>query len=116
MERLAGEYPDQEVHVIWDNLNIHHGERWPQFNERHGGRFHFHYTPLHASWLNQVELFFGIVQAKCLRHGSFRSKAELREAVLAFVAHWNVRMRHPFRWTFTGYPLQTGIELLREAA
>ena len=111
MDQVALKRPTGEVHIIWDNLNIHKGERWTRFNERHGGRFHFHYTPLHASWVNQVELFFGIVQAKVLRHGSFRSKTELRDAVLAFIEHWNKRLRHPFRWTFTGYPLQSGIDL-----
>jgi transposase len=115
MEQVAADHPDGPVHVVWDNLNIHHGERWQRFNERHAGRFHFHYTPLHASWVNQVELFFAILQAKCLRHGSFRSTAELREAVLAFVALWNERLGRPFRWTFTGYPLQTGMDRLEAA-
>src|SRR5690606_21107086 len=40
------------VYVVWDNLNVHTGKRWEDFNERHGGRFHFLYTPKHASWVN----------------------------------------------------------------
>jgi hypothetical protein len=83
--------------------------RESKFNERHQNRFVFHYTPKHASWVNQVECFFSIVQRQCLQNGSFRSKEELREAVLAFIDAWNRDKAHPFRWTFTGYPLQTGL-------
>lgn len=111
MERLAALYPTETVHVIWDNLNIHcdgPSRRWTAFNARHGNRFVFHYTPKHASWVNQVELFFSILQRQCLRDASFRSVEELRTAVLEFIAAWNRERAHPFRWTFTGYPLQTG--------
>ena len=114
MEHVANCYPTGDVHVIWDNLNIHFdgaAQRWTQFNERNGNRFHFHYTPLHASWVNQVELFFSIVEAKVLRHGSFDSEETLRNAVVTFIAYWNQTLRRPFRWTFTGYPLQIGEEL-----
>ncbi len=118
MEEIAAHYPNQVVHVIWDNLNIHYDgkdERWTKFNERHGGRFVFHYTPVHASWVNQIECFFSILQRQCLANGSFSSTTELRTAVLAFIDYWNREKARPFRWTFTGYPLQTGIELDRAA-
>jgi transposase len=111
MEKVAMCYPEGPVHIIWDNLNIHYDgadSRWAEFNRRHGHRFH--YTPKHASWVNQVELFFSILQRQCLRHGSFRSVEELRVAVLDFIAFWNKEKAHPFRWTFTGYPLQSGIK------
>ena len=111
MEAVARRYPTGEVDVVWDNLNIHCDgacARWTEFNQRHGGRFHFHYTPIHASWVNQVELWFGILQRRVLRHGVFNSLAELDQAVLGFIAHWNANERKPFRWTFKGYPLQTG--------
>ena len=111
MEQLAALYPTGPVHVIWDNLNIHFDgaeRRWSAFNTRHGHRFVFHYTPKHASWVNQVELFFSILQRQCLRDASFRSVGELRTAVLQFITAWNRDRAHPFRWTFTGYPLQAG--------
>ena len=111
MEGLAARYPTETVHVIWDNLNIHFDgadQRWTAFNARHGQRFVFHYTPKHASWVNQVELFFSILQRQCLRDASFRSVEELRTVVLAFIAAWNRDRAKPFRWTFTGYPLQAG--------
>ena len=102
METVAESYPTGPVYVIWDNLNIHHGEAWRHFNERHGGRFHFVYTPLHASWVNQVEIWFSILQKRVLKHGDFRSPAELAVRVMAFISHWNRREAHPFRWTFRG--------------
>jgi transposase len=104
MERVAAHYPDVEVHVVLDNLNIHKGERWVHFNARHGGRFHFHYTPLHASWVNQIEIFFGVLARRCLRRKSFRTTEELRAHVMAFIARWNARDKKPFRWTFAGFP------------
>lgn len=106
MEAVAELYPTQQIHIVWDNLNIHHdgpSERWSRFNERHGGRFHFHYTPIHASWVNQVELLFGILHRRVLRHGVFRNLEELDEAVIGFLEHWNEYECHPFNWTFRGY-------------
>ena len=110
MEELAARYPDTDVHVIWDNLNIHKAmrKRWDPFNERHGGRFHFHFTPLHASWVNQIELWFGILGKRRLKNASFRSAMGLRNAVVGYIAQWNEHDARPFRWTFEGYPLQAG--------
>ena len=111
MEALARRHPVGEVHIVWDNLNIHYDgrdQRWTQFNQRNGHRFHFHYTPIHASWVNQIELFFGILQRRVLRHGEFNHLHELERAVLGFINHWNAHERHPFSWKFKGYPLQCG--------
>lgn len=102
MEQVARRYPSGPVYIIWDNLNIHHGPRWDEFNARHGGRFHFVYTPLHASWVNQIELWFSILARRVLKHASFRSAKELTARVLAFVDYWNQAEAHPFHWTFRG--------------
>ena len=113
METVAGHYPDQQVYVVWDNLNIHYdgpGKRWTRFNERHGGRFHFTYTPIHASWVNQVEVFFSILGRRVLKNAVYDHVDVLTEAVEGFLCHWNEHEKHPFRWTFKGYPLQIGRE------
>jgi transposase len=110
MEAVARRYRRKKIYVIWDNLNIHHNgktRRWRRFNRRHRNRFRFVYTPLHASWVNQVEIFFSIVQKRVLRYGVFNSARELEVALLHFVQHWNRHEAHPFRWTFKGYPLQS---------
>jgi hypothetical protein len=118
MRKVAAQYPEGTVHIIWDNLNIHFDgptKRWSRFNRNHGGRFVFHYTPKHASWVNQVEMFFSIVHRQCLRHGDFHSIDELRAAMLGFIDHWNSARAHPFRWSFSGYPLDDEQELARPA-
>ena len=66
---------------------------------------HIHYTPTHASWLNQVELFFSIVERRLLRRGEFASTDELAERIIAFIKDYN-RRAAPFRWTYDGRPLQ----------
>jgi transposase len=109
MDEVAAYCPTQRIDVVWDNLNIHSGARWCEFNARHGERFSFHYTPIHASWVNQVELWFGILQRRVLRRASFRDAAELVQQVEAFIRRWNEMERKPFRWTFTGYPVQAGL-------
>ena len=102
MEGVATQYPTGNVTIVWDNLNIHRGPAWEDFNLRHGGRFRFLYTPLHASWVNQVEIWFSILARRVLKHGSFRDLDELVRAVDGFVAHWNAHEAHPFRWVFRG--------------
>lgn len=112
MEQVAEHYPDKKVHVVWDCLNIHFdgpGKRWTAFNRAHQERFSFIYTPKHASWVNQIECFFSILQRVAINRASFTSKEQLRETVLNFIAHWNANKAHPFTWTFTGYPLRTGV-------
>lgn len=108
MEDVACAYPSGPVHIVWDNLNTHRAwSVWQDFNARHGGRFVFHYTPLHASWVNQIELLFGIYSRRVLRRASHCSVQQLRERTQAFLAQRNVDP-HPFRWTFAGFELQTG--------
>lgn len=109
MDKLAKRYPDKVVYVIWDNLNTHYDgkdARWTEFNARHGGRFRFVYTPKHASWMNQIEIWFSILQRRVLRHGSFVSLEAQRGRVLGFVRHWNRVEAHPFRWTWRVKPRQ----------
>lgn len=109
MEELARHYPRQPVYVIWDNLNIHYDgadERWSRFNRRHGRRFHFVYTPKHASWMNQIEIWFSILQRRILKHGDFSTPAAQARRVCGFIAHWNRHERHPFRWTWRTDRLQ----------
>ncbi|MDF2923850.1 MAG: Mobile element protein, partial [Paenibacillaceae bacterium] len=74
-----------------------------RFNARHGNKFEFHYTPIHASWVNQIEIFFSILGKRVLRHGSFVSKADLKRKVMSFITRWNTQDKHPFHWRFKGY-------------
>ena len=102
MDALARKYPTGDVYIVWDNLNIHNGEKWQEFSRQHGGRFHFVHTPLHASWVNQIEIWFGILQRRLLRYGEFNNVKELSDRIEGFIKHWNHFEAHPFRWTFRG--------------
>ena len=68
-------------------------------------RICFHFTPKHASWLNQIEIWFSILVRKLLRRSSFASKAQLRAKIEQFIAYFNRTMAKPFRWTYAGKPL-----------
>jgi transposase len=96
MNELVAAYPDQELHVILDNLNTHKPkqDRWLR---RHP-HVHFHYTPTHASWLNQVEIWFSILSRRALKGASFTSPRQVREAIDRFVAVHNDTAA-PFHWT-----------------
>jgi transposase len=109
MDLVASAYRQKRVHVVLDNLNTHHdtgqGAFMTDWNRRHGKRFVFHYTPTHGSWLNQIELWFGIMTRRVLRHGNFHDPDELVDAVEVFMDEWNATEAHPFRWTYRGTPL-----------
>jgi transposase len=91
--------PALEVHVVLDNLSAHKAPAVHRWLLRHP-RFHFHFTPTYASWLNLVERFFGLLTEKALKRGSHTSIPQLREAILAYVDAHNERGK-PFVWTKT---------------
>ena len=68
-------------------------------------RIVFHYTPTHASWMNQVEIWLSILVRKLLKHGNFTSVADLKAQVLAFIDYYNRTMAKPFAWTYKGKAL-----------
>jgi hypothetical protein len=68
-------------------------------------RIVFHYTPNHASWMNQIEIWFSILARKVLKRGTFSSVADLKAKVLAFIDYFNRTMAKPFRWTYQGKAL-----------
>jgi transposase len=95
MNQVIVEHPDQDIHVILDNLNIHKAKH-DGWLEQHP-RVHFHYTPTHASWLNQIEVWFSILSRSTLKGASFDSVAQLREAIDRFIAAYNPKAA-PFQW------------------
>jgi transposase len=97
MKKTVRAYPDQELHVILDNSSSHGTpdvSDWLVANPR----VHFHYTPTSASWLNQVEGFFGILGKQALFTTDFKSKTALREHLKAYLQAWN-KNPTPFEWT-----------------
>ena len=68
-------------------------------------RITFHFTPKHASWINQIEIWFSILIRKLLRRGNFTSKDHLQHRIESFIAYFNATMAKPFKWTMKGKPL-----------
>ncbi len=68
-------------------------------------RIIFHFTPRHASWLNQIEIWFSILAKKVLKRGNFTSKEDLKSKLETYMTHFNSTWAKPFRWTYQGKPL-----------
>ncbi len=95
MDEIVDQYsPDQEIHVVLDNYCTHKkNEEWLARNKN----VHFHFTPTSASWLNQVEIWFGIFSRKALRGASFTSPQALRQRIEDFIEIYNPDSK-PFKW------------------
>jgi len=92
------------LHIILDNLATHDVDEVKEWLKQRKN-VHFHFTPTHASWLNQVELWFGIIQAQVIKRGSFTSKEDLSEKLMTFIIEYNKHAK-PFAWC-SGNPLKT---------
>jgi transposase len=95
--RVAKAYPRGQLHIVLDNYGTHTHPVVKAWLERHP-RIHLHFTPTGASWLNMVEIFFGIITKQAIRRGSFASVKDLVQAIRRFIDAWNERCE-PFVWT-----------------
>ncbi|HEY1914178.1 MAG TPA: IS630 family transposase [Streptosporangiaceae bacterium] len=99
MDEMAQRHPSQETHVVLDNLSTHSGPQVSKWLARHQN-FRFHYTPVGSSWLNQVEMWFGIITRQAIRRGTFSSVRVLTQAISNYISSWNEDST-PFKWTAT---------------
>jgi transposase len=99
MKRVARAYPRRELHVVLDNYHTHKHADVEAWLTKHP-RITLHFTPTSGSWLNLVEVFFGIITRQAIRRGSFASVSDLVAAISRFIDGWNDRC-HPFTWTKT---------------
>ena len=99
LEQLDREIPTsvKTIHVVLDNLRMHKAKQVQAWLAKHP-RFEFHHPPVHCSWMNQVEQWFGILRRKRLRIVDFPNKERLAERLMAFISEWN-EIAHPFNWT-----------------
>lgn len=98
LEAIDREIPAtiRTIHVVLDNVRVHKGKLVQSWLAAHP-RFVFHFTPVHCSWMNQVEQWFSILQRKRLRLADFADKADLEAKILAFITQHNESAR-PFNW------------------
>ena len=89
------------IHLLADNVSVHHGKLVRAWLATHP-RFVAHFTPVHCSWMNPVEQWFGILRRKRLRSPNFADLAALQLAIQRFIAEWN-EIAHPFRWTASSF-------------
>jgi transposase/transposase-like protein len=99
LKKVARAYPRRELHVVCDNYHTHKHAEITAWLAKHP-RITLHFTPTSGSWLNLVEVFFGIITRQAIRRGSFDSVTELITAIRTFIQNWNERC-HPFIWTKT---------------
>jgi transposase len=97
LKQVAKAYPRVPLHVVCDNYATHKHPRVQAWLERNP-RVQLHFTPTSGSWLNMVEIFFGIITRQAIRRGTFGSVRELVEAIRRFIEGWNERCE-PFVWT-----------------
>ena len=121
----------KRVHIVLDNLNTHQSETLVRYVAKLNGfkgdlgkkgkrgilkskksrekflanpenKIVFHFTPKHASWMNQIEIWFGILSRKALKRASFKSTGELKKRIMNFIEYYNETMARPFKWTYQG--------------
>jgi len=108
LSSLARRYPGREIHLICDNSGTHNHPAVQQWLAAHP-RFHIHFTPTSASWLNLVERWFGLITQQAIRRGSFDSIAQLERAITRFLENWNQNAR-PFTWTKSARKIRRSIQ------
>jgi transposase len=99
LKKVAKAYPRRELHVVLDNYHTHKHAQINDWLTKHP-RITLHFTPTSGSWLNLVEVFFGIITRQAIRRGSFDNVTQLVNAISTFIDGWNDRC-HPFTWTKT---------------
>lgn len=108
LESLAKKYSRRDIHLICDNYGTHKHPLVKAWLAEHP-RFHFHFTPTSASWLNLVERWFAVITQQAIRRGSFDSVRKLERSINKFIAGWNEDAK-PFRWTVTAKQIRRKIQ------
>jgi transposase len=90
--------PEKQIHIILDNLSAHKTKNVQDWKRAHP-EVHLHYTPTYSSWLNQVEIWFGMISSQCIRRGTFTSVRDLTRRIDSYIQSYNQHAT-PFTWTY----------------
>jgi len=102
MKKIKSKYKNEKVIIVMDNLQSHKTPAVKKWLKKQNGMIEFVFTPTHASWLNQIELWFRELNKKCLKRLSVGSKGELIYNVKNFIKTYNKYHAHPYNWKFNG--------------
>jgi transposase len=108
-EAIVG-YDGREIHVVLDNLSTHNGTEVEKWLAKHPN-VTFHFTPTGSSWLNQIEIWFGIITRQAIRRGTFGSVRQLIDTINKYITNWNQDAR-PFTWTSTPGDIIAKVQLI----
>jgi transposase len=112
LDTVVAAYPDAPtIHVILDNLSTHSGADVDAWLAKHPN-VSFHYTPTGSSWINQIEIWLGILTRQAIRRGSFGSLAHLIRRIDTYIAHWNENA-NPFQWVATADQILEKVTILQ---
>jgi transposase len=110
MDQVSAHHDGREIHVVTDNLSTHFGPEVDTWLSEHPN-IQFHFTPTGSSWLNQVEIWFGIITKQAIRRGTFGSVRQLIDTINAYIDNWNNDPK-PFTWTATSDDIITKVKIL----
>ena len=88
MNEVVKPHGDREIHVVLDNLSTHNGTDVDEWLVKHPN-VTFHFTPIGSSWLNQIEIWFGVITRQAIRRGTFGSVRQLVDTIKKYITHWN---------------------------
>lgn len=106
LKKLDRQYRNVHLHIIVDNLSVHKNKIVKEWLSHKKRKITMHFTPTYSSWLNMIEIWFGIITKDVLKGGIWHSKKQLIKQMMQYIKTYNETRSKPFEWTYTGKPLK----------
>lgn len=106
LKKLDRQYRHKQLYIIADNLTVHKEKTVKQWL-KHKRKINMYFTPTYSSWLNMIEIWFGILTKDVLKNGVWRSKEQLVNQLMEYIKTYNARRSKPFTWSYDPYKLYT---------